>query len=416
MRSLSVAATVVVLAWATGSLAQVAEQDLQRARDEHIAKHFPYVEQGAAPPERGLRTWRTRHGPAVVWFQGGRPFRAEGARLPDGSRGDVAHMLDHGWRRRAGDGRRWVHGSIEIRPDDVVFIDGVQPIYMPPPQTDVPNLEADLARDAAFLAAIQDDRFANAAYSAFRNGRFLRGSDERVWSIGISAAGALVRDLRGLGESYQDWFPYGGLDGVYPPDDRPARAALLNKQIAELSRSRTLDDLLLEVPATEPDRTRYLNWFENRRSEYERHLPEMDEHRLKSLELAKQALAKLDSNTDVFEALHGHLTRLGWRPEAEQDRALAHQRWLTRAIVVLQDIKELEKRPQGSPEDWAEAMRRRQGSSGIRLIQKGALDRWSPDEREAHTGGVERRLQNLATTGRVTKDEYDQLAKRLQRN
>lgn len=223
----SVAVAFVVLTWATGSLGQVADHDLQRERDEHVAKKFPFIEQGAAPPERGLRSWRIRHGPVIVWYSTGKPFRAEGARLPDGSRGDVAYVLDHGWRRRAGDGRHWVHGSVEIRPDDVQFIDDRQAVYVPPPQTDVPNLEADLARDEAFRAAILDDRFANATYSALRNGVFLRGGDVRAWSSGDRQAAALVSNLRGLGESYQDWFPYGGLDGVYPTEDRPARAASL---------------------------------------------------------------------------------------------------------------------------------------------------------------------------------------------
>jgi hypothetical protein len=324
-------------------------------------------------------------------------------------------VLDYGWRRRGGDGRRWIHGKVEIRPDEVTFADGTQPIYVPPPQTDVPDLEADLARDPAFLAAIQDDRFANAVYSAF-NRSFYKGSDERAWLYGSRMAARLIRDLRGLGESYQDWFPHGGLRGVYP-DDRPAREASLRKSIEDTSRPIEFSRV---VPSTIPEaaRTEILKQFEAKRAEFEQHLPQMEEARLTSLENAKRALAMLDENADVFRALRDHLARLGWRSESAEDHRRLHARLISKAIAVLQNIKELEKRPADTPGAWAESFRQRQGplAGPVRLIEKGSMDHLSEDEREASTGGVQRRLRDLAISGRITREEYDSLNARLGQN
>jgi hypothetical protein len=115
----------------------------------------------------------------------------------------------------------WIYGRIDIRPDDVVIIDGEQPIYQPPPQGDIPNLEADLVRDGAFLAAIKDDRFALSVRTVFDNRSFYKGQDPRSWVSGERSAAALVANLRDRGESYHDYYPgFAGLRGTYP-DDRP---------------------------------------------------------------------------------------------------------------------------------------------------------------------------------------------------
>jgi hypothetical protein len=186
-------------------------EKLSEAEHQAVLDDFyPFIEQGAEPPGRWVpdpnlpgfqkwlnqADWSTRHGPAVVRWSLGEPIRIESARYPDGSRGLAEHKLDFGWRRRASDGRRWIHGTVDIQPSDVFFLDGTQPIYRPPASDDVPNLEADLARDTEFLRAIQDDRFANAVYVVFRNRTFYKGSDDRDWSCGDRRAARLVRDLR----------------------------------------------------------------------------------------------------------------------------------------------------------------------------------------------------------------------------
>jgi hypothetical protein len=95
-------------------------------------------------------------------------------------------------------------------------------------------------------------------------------------------------------------------------------------------------------------------------------------------------------------------------------------------VAVLSDIMELEKRPRGRIEEWAIPLRRLHGASmdGYRPLQE-RMDRVhgvvrppapASDEQEVRQGNVARRLIHLAVTGRITKQEYDRLARRLQGN
>jgi hypothetical protein len=217
-----------------GQTAMSQEQSAQ-ARQEFLDRNYPFIEPGQDPPGRyapneklggrsswqGKMGWRTRHGEAIVIWDLGKPSRIENAQFVDGSRGGVHHTLDHGFRRRASGERLWMYGRIDIRPDDVVFIDGDQPVYQPPAQGQAPDLEADLARDPAFLAAIKDDRFALAVAKVFENRTFYKHDDSRAWDCGLRQVAHLVANLRGKGESYHDYFPtHGSLSGTYP-DDRP---------------------------------------------------------------------------------------------------------------------------------------------------------------------------------------------------
>jgi hypothetical protein len=89
-------------------------------------------------------------------------------------------------------------------------------------------------------------------------------------------------------------------------------------------------------------------------------------------------------------------------------------------IAVLQDIKELERRPEGTPGEWTEPLRRRvlsyrpgppRDASQDRLRERMSADEW-----EVRSGGMQRRLISLALTGRITEEEYDRLVDRLQGN
>jgi hypothetical protein len=400
---------------------RVPDEQLKAARDQH----YPFIEQGAEPPGRfgpdpkrpDLRTWsgqagwRTRHGSAIVWWSLGKPFKVEFARYPDGSLGEANHTLDIGWRRRAADGRHWIHGSVQIDPEGATFTDGTQPAYVPPPQTDVPNLEADLARDPAFLADVQDDRFAHAVYSVL-NRSFYKGDDERPWGGGSRMAARMLRDFRGRGESYQDWFPYGGLTGIYP-DDRVERETALRRIIEQSSQPHSFDRMVASIPGDR--RGQIERSMEAWRAEFERNLPQLEEARLKTLETARQALAKMGENVEVFEKLRDHLTRLGWRVDNAEDQRRAQMRIIARKLVVLREIKELEKRPTGAPGEWTEPLRVQKGrvEGAFAVVDSASLERMSQEEREAHLGGVERRLRELALTGRIAKDEYDALSGRL---
>jgi hypothetical protein len=90
-------------------------------------------------------------------------------------------------------------------------------------------------------------------------------------------------------------------------------------------------------------------------------------------------------------------------------------------VAVLQDIKELEQRPEAQPEAWVDAVRQ-QYRKCIGLVIRSAErmagrdTAFSADELAVRNGLVERRLVRLALTGRVSKTEFDSLAKRLQGN
>jgi hypothetical protein len=384
----------------------VAEKLSEAEHQAVLDDFYPFIEQGAEPPGRWVpdpnlpgsqkwvneARWSTRHGLAIVRWSLGSACRIESARYPDGSRGVAEHKLDFGWRRRASDGRHWIHGRVDIQPADVSFLDGTQRVYSPPGNDGVPNLEADLARDTEFLREIQDDRFANAVYVVFRNRTFYKGSDGRAWSCGDRQAGRLVRDLRGLGESYQDWFPWGELAGTYP-DDLAERRSWIGKRIEEYSPT-------IEFQAKTAS-------VEEMRAESAKRPSGMEEERRKTLASLSASLAALDENADVFAALHRHVTRLGWRTERGEDRERARRKLLASAIAALSEIKELEPRPGSPASDWVETPRQ---SSGMALV---AGEQMSEEEREVVFGRARKRLIALATSGRISKEEYASLSVRL---
>jgi hypothetical protein len=392
-------------------------------RQAVIDRHYPFIEQGSEPPGLvadpktggrkwiGDKSWRTRHGPVVVWWSLGTPFKAESALYPDGSRGIAESTLDIGWRRRAGDGRRWIRGALEISPNDVAFTDGEQPVYVPPQLTDQPDLEADLARDTEFLNALQDDHFANAVYSAFQNRIFYKGQSQPSGSYGNRETARMIRDLRGLGESYQDWFPYGGLRGVYP-DDLQERQTSLRRNIDQFSQPLDFDKMVQSVTAQSPH-PEVRKMIEAQCVEFEKQQPKMEEQRMKSLEFAKTQLVALDENADVFNALHGHLNRLGWRTENGQDREKASRRRLADGVALLEELRALGQRPEAKPEEWAEPLRRTNLAGPLSVIRLGSDEGLSDAEKEVRNGGLRRKLTQLAITGRISKAEYDAFLTKL---
>jgi hypothetical protein len=238
----------------SGGRAQTNNSEAERAHQEFIDRHYPFIELGAEPPGRfvngfwqGEAGWRTRHGPAIVMWNLGRPRAASSALLPDGSRGTASFFLDHGFRRPSTGPRRWIYGTVDIKPDEVRFIDGAQPSYTPPPLSDKPDLEAELARDAAFLEALKDDRFALGVYTVFVNRAFFKGNHESARECGDRQAARLVAALRDFGESYPDYFVGDRLPGMWP-DDRPARRKQLDEEIATASRPFSLDLSFPDMP------------------------------------------------------------------------------------------------------------------------------------------------------------------------
>jgi hypothetical protein len=126
-----------------------------------------------------------------------------------------------------------------------------------------------------------------------------------------------------------------------------------------------------------------------------------------ALEKAQRDLASFredHTNEDVFEALRAHLSRLGRRTETEQDRRRAHREWVERTVQLLHEVKELGQRPEATPEAWAVPLRSRGPIFGG--VDARELKSMSTDVRAVESGEVERRLIDLALTGRVSEQEY----------
>jgi hypothetical protein len=422
-------------------------EEIDKEEQEHLDEFYPFREQGAPPPGEWANGrwiekpgWRTRHGKAVVLWSFGSPSRVTDACYPDGTRGEVQDTLDLGYRRRSNGPLHWLYGTIDVRADDVIFMDALeQPKYSPPRVTDAPNLEADLARDAAFIQSLRDDRFARTTYWVFRNRDFLKGGDERCWSCGDRSAARLVSNLRGLGESYQDYFPWTQIDGIWP-DDRSVHEARLRKAVEEAARPLEpppsfeaswpgIEEMRRRWAKLHPDkppmtreqeqagkeasrqsREAHKRWFET-------HREEIDAKHKEQLENAQIALAMFyrdeHQNGDVFAELHAHLTRLGWRTENAEDREKAERKAMQRSIEVLREIKELEMRSEAPRPDWAqpaeEALNREK--KVMRIIRQSKLDGMTPEEREAR--GVANRLNKLVVSGRISKEEFEVLRSRL---
>jgi hypothetical protein len=395
----------------------------EQERAAALERLAPLLEAGAEPPGRwitnergktwkGKLHWRTRNGQAVVMWSLGEPSSIEAARYPDGTRGEARRVLDFGWRRRAIGDRRWIYGSIEIRPDDAIFTDGPQPTYVPPPRGGEPNLEADLAADAQFLAALRDDRFADVVYKVFRNRTFVRVNNGGTFSLGDREAARLVRDLRGMGESYQDWFPHSHIEGIYP-DDRADHVAQLQGTIAALSQP--LETVEKSLPPSVPQGARdtILRHF---RGELEGQGPareNWEKERQKMLASTQRALAALDANAAVFESLRTHLARLGWRTENEIDRKRARRTEINRQLKILDELKTLGLRPDAPRAEWAEQIRQSRFGGRLIALSSDGQSQMSDEEREVLTGGLQRRLRELAISGRISRSEYDDLKSRI---
>ena len=439
-RASAVWLAALVVAAVCRASAATGQVSSEMGRDEYLDKNYPFIEQEREPPGRfapdqringmlawqGPSGWRTRHGEATVVWSLGKPLQVQNTLYPDWTRGEARNTLDHGFRRRGGGDRLWIYGRIEVQPSEVAFIDGDQPVYQPPPQGEVPNLEADLARDPAFLTAIKDDRFALAVLNVFENRSFYKGDDTRAWICGLRSSAALVADLRDRGESYQDYYPgHASLAGTYP-DDRPDIERRFRTHIEQTLKALAdgpklgvrLEDLMALLGPGHHSAEEVQRATETLRPEAERRrAAETERYRdgqQAQLEKAQRALAAFQedhTNEDVFNALRDHLSRLGWRVETESDRERIHQRWVERGVRVLQTVKELELRPGRAVEAWVETLRR--PSAIGRAFEPGQLERMSPDVRVVENGGLEWRLYQLASTGRIIEQEYRSLAEQL---
>ncbi len=217
----------------------------------------PYLAPGEEPPGRwapnprfggsltweGRPNWRTRHGPATVNWLLGRPHTVDAALTPEGrlTVEPSSPMDKETWRRRsASRPGGWVHGTLAIGDGDATFTDAPDlPRPAPPPRDPdaPPDLALDLAADGPFLARLQDLGFANAVYDGMRNADFRKGAHPRRWSCTWRTAGALVADMRSIGETYIDFYlaPWVLADGREPtPAECDALAAEVLAHYARL--------------------------------------------------------------------------------------------------------------------------------------------------------------------------------------
>jgi hypothetical protein len=248
----------------------------QGARDLALRKYFedddryPFIDQNAEPRGRlrhhasgvgqvwsGKSGWRTRHGNAVVVWSRGRPIRVWNALLADGTEVDASPtgISASSWRYRLpGKPRRWQHGTAEIRSDGVSFTPGEPPPYVPPVAIDGPNLEADLAHDDALRRRLADEAFADVLFAYLRNGEFWKEGGERIWSIGHSSAGALVANLRGHGDIYTDYYPFGGAEKAAVQEKMATWSAEITSMLQVLGwRRATVEDKTVAATYTRRD-------------------------------------------------------------------------------------------------------------------------------------------------------------------
>lgn len=366
----------------------MADDGAERQRIEFIEKHYPLIQQGADPGGRWIEvrphprsrpphvpyrqwepqtTWRTKHGEAFVLWSHGHATGALEALLPDGTRGEIRVGSGANRFRRKGTGERlWIHGTLQIRPDDVIFVDGEQPSYAPPPLTGDSDLEAELARDKPLLDAIKDDTFARALYSILSTHEVIHLKTGQQFGFGNSQSARIVINLRASGEIVSDYVPNGHLPGIWP-DDRAEHAEVLSK----------IRSVIASL------------WHEPRRSHQE--------------------------NDKVYDLLHAHLTRLGWRTLNAGDQKLLSAEHARRAVRVLQEVKQLERRMPAPLPEWAQEINKMGAPKGAgQYVLIAQVEGMTEDEKfVAHPGALPKRIDELAISGRITKDEYDTLLARL---
>jgi len=359
----------------------------------------PPAERLVLPQER-VR-WRTRHGLATVAWLFNFPQLVWAALCVDGTRCNLCWTVDGGFRRAVSGTIRWRYGTIDVRTDDVYFIDGEQPPFSAP-SADVSALESDLADDHLFATALQDERLAHAAYDVIVNHSFLRIDSIGPWiSVSDRDAARLVAALRGAGESLEDFFVdednfhdwpssrHAGyaFKGVWP-DDRTWRETQLVEQIRE-------------------QRAQSKSWFNLARTNNRSLLAHYE-----------QELAELrsDPNGDVMRLLHGHLTRLDWRTVTSDDRKTAEERALDQRVAILHEIRILEAR-QALPQSFAALTGPLDGDRRIQFAEAERADvlaKLSPDRREAYFQmALLTRIRDLASAGRISELERRDLEARL---
>jgi hypothetical protein len=164
----------------------------------------PLHEAGSQP--KNLATWRTRHGPATLFWTKDGVVRISDVLMPDGRRADVQMGLGPGatCRTRNADRNGFTHGSPIFSRDDVEFIPLVRNPTSVPRDAVVEALA--LMRQAADLTRLANASAAHACalYTHIQNRRLTHIGGMKV-DFGTRTAGSLVAALRNRGEGEIDF-------------------------------------------------------------------------------------------------------------------------------------------------------------------------------------------------------------------
>ena len=202
------------------ALSALVETRLPRADEPKPGR---WTQEGSGKRWVGEWRWFTVHGTARCFWQGGEPWAAEDALLPDDSRGEAAiayygRSRGYRWRRSLVQGDPaggWITGSIAIGDDDVVFTDDAEQHFPDAPSAwNYPDLECDLWNDRVFKAMMTDLSSAMAMANGLGN-NFWRHRSGAMWRVSLRDAGGIVADLRARGESYVDFYA-GDFSNLHP--------------------------------------------------------------------------------------------------------------------------------------------------------------------------------------------------------
>jgi hypothetical protein len=179
----------------------------------------PTISMNDVPPgklsfERGIEwsgpmAWNMRHGDVgrSTWV-GGKMIEMEGVTVPglettvELRPGDPQATT---WRHISGDGKTWIHGDVAISDDGILFIAGKRPEY----KWKAGTLPGELHRSPHVVEAMQDFNLAGDLYGALCSlGWHNEATGKQYWGSWRASAEAVV-SMRGLNESYTDFFLMG---------------------------------------------------------------------------------------------------------------------------------------------------------------------------------------------------------------
>ncbi|MCJ9730400.1 hypothetical protein [Bradyrhizobium sp. PRIMUS42] len=217
--------------------------------DRKYAPWVPYSPEAKAPvvidPSRPR--CRTRHGNAVVyWMRLGatlHPNHARAALQPDGTRGNVQNRTMGWWRREGRSHKLWIIGDVDIRADDVVFIDAVSQdlIYDAPPADSSDLLERELATHPPFVDALANDKFAAVAHSMLMHLDWIRTGTREAGTF--DSLHHMIACLRNKGEDYLD-YKFGDYPVTLTDSERIAHTERMREIMHSLGwRTYTADEL-----------------------------------------------------------------------------------------------------------------------------------------------------------------------------